>query len=38
MGTKSSWLASVGIEPMLAGIAIERDSATSAAALIWTIM
>ena len=38
IGTKSSWFASVGIEPMLAGIARVRDSATSEAAEIWTIM
>ena len=37
-GTKSSWLASVGIEPMLAGMASVRDSATSDAAEICTIM
>ena len=38
IGTKSSWLASVGIDPMLAGIASVRDSATSDAAVICTIM
>ena len=38
IGTKSSWFASVGIEPMLAGMASARDSATSDAAVICTIM
>ena len=38
IGTKSSWLASVGMDPMLAGIASVRDSATRDAAVIWTIM
>ena len=38
IGTKSSWLASVGMDPMLAGIASVRDSATRDAAVICTIM